>query len=260
MTSVKSIVFLLLVVAFVGTHAFRTFTRSPAPRTSSLLAQKDSDRETKTKRSQKVIGCLATLLISVAVNPPLAVHASEEIFVKNVATMLTSKKILEPVDNFVDKSAYDNARTNVKYITNQLQLQKNADSLVRNSLDLDPEPDSSLVDAATEAAGRISTTAENVDSSVYTTIFIPPADDGTIPPSAIKYRKQALEFLKAYRNDLDALINVADNDLLAKAKVTQDNQRTINNNIYTSLLTYPFECSSNTISLHPSSYTPLCRW
>ena len=213
--SSKSIIFLLLVTLAV-THAFRTAARLSTATRISLFAQKDSIDH---RSSQKLLGCLATLLASVAINPPLAVHASEEIFVKNVATMLTSKKILEPVDNFVDKSAYDNARTNVKYITNQMQLQKNADSLVRNSLDLDPEPDSDLVDKATEAAGRISTTAENVDSSVYTVIFIPPADDGTIPPSALKYRKQAIEYLKAYRTDLDALISVADDNLLTKAKV-----------------------------------------
>ena len=170
---------------------------------------------------------------------------------KNVATMITSKKILEPVDNFVDKSAYDNARTNVKYITNQLQLQKNADSLVRNSLDLDPEPNSDLVDLATEAAGRISTTAENVDSSVYTTIFIPPADDGTIPPSALKYRKQALEFLKAYRSDLDALINVADDGLLAKAKVTSKSTIPLQHNYHTPFGSSP---TNNTTSLLPLSH------
>jgi len=212
----KSYFFLLVTLAM--THAFRSFSRSSTATRISLF-EKDSTDHRETKRSQKLLGCVATLLASIAISPPLAVHASEEIFVKNVATMLTSKKILEPVDNFVDKSAYDNARTNVKYITNQMQLQKNADSLVRNSLDLDPEPDSDLVDRATEAAGRISTTAENVDSSVYTVIFIPPADDGTIPPSALKYRKQAIEYLKAYRTDLDALISVADENLLTKAKV-----------------------------------------
>ena len=120
--SSKVILFLLLVVLVV-THAFRTVARSPVTRTA-LFAQKESSDITK--RAQKLAGCLATFLVSVAVSPPLAVHASEDIFVKNVATMLTSKKILEPVDNFVEKSAYDNARTNVKYITNQLQLQKNA--------------------------------------------------------------------------------------------------------------------------------------
>lgn len=244
--SFKSIIILLLLVVFVVTHAFRTVARSPTARTLLSATQKeDSTGWESSKRNQKLLGCLATLLASVVVSPPLAVHASEEIFVKNVATMLTSKKILEPVDNFVEKSAYDNARTNVKYITNQLQLQKNADSLVRNSLDLDPEPNSDLVDAATEAAGRISTTAENVDSSVYTTIFIPPADDGTIPPSALKYRKQALEFLKAYRSDLDALINVADNDLLVKAKVTT---KTSQNKTLTSLQgcrSYTFGSLSN---------------
>ena len=247
----KSVVVLLLMV-FVGTHAFRTVARSQTR--TSLWAKKDpstSTQDRESKRNQKLLGCFATLLASLAVNPPLAVHASEEIFVKNVATMITSKKILEPVDNFVDKSAYDNARTNVKYITNQLQLQKNADSLVRNSLDLDPEPNSDLVDLATEAAGRISTTAENVDSSVYTTIFIPPADDGTIPPSALKYRKQALEFLKAYRSDLDALINVADDGLLAKAKVTSKSTIPLQHNYHTPFGSSP---TNNTTSLLPLSH------
>lgn len=166
---------------------------------------------------KQFLGTAAALLISVGVAPSITLAAGgEDVFVNNVATMIEAKKILEPVDNFVQTSAYDNARTNVKYIMNQLQLQKNADSLVRNSLDFCEDPD--LIDLATEAAGRVTTTAQNVDSSVYTVVFIPASDDGSQPPNALKYRKEAIDYLNSFRSDLDIFIKVADADRLAKAQ------------------------------------------
>ena len=54
--------------------------------------------------------------------------------------------------------------------------------------------------------------------SVYTVIFIPPAEDGLIPPNAVKFRKQAIEYLNAFRKDLDTFIMVPDEKTLAKAK------------------------------------------
>lgn len=53
---------------------------------------------------------------------------------------------------------------------------------------------------------------------MYTVIFIPPAEDGLIPPSAVKFRKQAIDYLNAFRKDLDTFIEVPDETTLAKAK------------------------------------------
>lgn len=205
-----------LVVTTICVDGFRlqpTSSRAAVPTVTSS----SSTTNVLSKPIKQFLGTAAALLISFGAAPSISLAASgEDVFVDNVATMIVSKKILEPVDNFVQVSAYDNARTNVKYIMNQLQLQKNADSLVRNSLDFCDDPD--LIDSATEAAGRVTTTAQNVDSSVYTVVFIPASDDGSQPPNALKYRKEAIDYLKSFRNDLDLFIKVADSDRLAKAQ------------------------------------------
>ena len=136
--------------------------RGLIPRSTTITRVEKSVQQSQSNSITHVAGLLAVCVLTIGM--PLTVLAvdAEETFVGNVATMITAKRILEPVDNFVELSAYDNARTNVKYILNQLQLQKNADSLVRLSLDFTEDPD--RVDAATEAAGRVTTTAQNVDS------------------------------------------------------------------------------------------------
>ena len=65
--------------------------------------------------------------------------------------------------------------------------------LIQQSLDF--SEDSDAVDAAQEAGNRVSNTAIQLDSTLYTCVFIP-SDDGTVPPAAEKYRKQCFDFLK----------------------------------------------------------------
>jgi hypothetical protein len=63
--------------------------------------------------------------------------------------------------------------------------------LVQSSIDFGDDMDA--IENAQEAAGKISNTAIQYDSTVYTCVFIP-SDDGTVPPNAEKYRKQAVDF------------------------------------------------------------------
>jgi hypothetical protein len=145
--------------------------------------------------------------------------AGDESFVDSLAMIITSKKILEPTDKYIEYQAYDNARTNVNYILNQLQLQKSVKILVQSSIDFCDDMDA--IDAAQEAGNRVANTAIQLDSTIYTCIFIP-SDDGTVPPSAEKYRKQAYGYLESLRSDFDILLKVATDDIIKKANAKSD--------------------------------------
>lgn len=123
----------------------------------------------------------------------VAAAPSEEKYLDALATLITCKKVLESVDQYIEVQAYDNARTNVNYLLNQLFLEKKVQMLIQQSLDF--SEDSDAVDAAQEAGNRVSNTAIQLDSTLYTCVFIP-SDDGTVPPAAEKYRKQCFDFLK----------------------------------------------------------------
>ena len=137
---------------------------------------------------------IPTLTQTVSYNSrAVAAAPSEEKYLDALATLITCKKVLESVDQYIEVQAYDNARTNVNYLLNQLFLEKKVQMLIQQSLDF--SEDSDAVDAAQEAGNRVSNTAIQLDSTLYTCVFIP-SDDGTVPPAAEKYRKQCFDFLK----------------------------------------------------------------
>eukprot|EP01036_Dinobryon_divergens_P031428 gene31428-40822_t len=142
-------------------------------------------------------------------NPVLAAAAAvvkEDDFVSALATMIEAKIIVAPTMAAVEAQAYDRARTNLQFILNQLQLQKRLTLLIQNSIDFCDDVDT--IDAAQEAGNRLTNTLIQFDSTVYTCVFIP-SDDGTVPPSAEKYRKQAKDFYNSFLADLDTVLAVA---------------------------------------------------
>eukprot|EP01031_Cornospumella_fuschlensis_P031043 gene31043-37521_t len=120
---------------------------------------------------------------------------TEEDFIDALATMIVAQRVIEPTNVYVDVQAYDSARSNIKYILNQLQLQKKVSELVQNSIDFTEDMDS--IEAAQEAGNRLANTAMQYDSSVYTCVFIP-SDGGQIPPNAEKYRREALNYYQSF--------------------------------------------------------------
>lgn len=167
--------------------------------------------------SIKQMGKAASFLSVLTLNR-LAVKAkasSLEDFLGPLATMIVAKQVMEPTKAYVERQAYDAARSNIKYILNDLQLQKQVLNLVQNSIDFVDDMDA--IDAAQEAGNRVANTAIQYDSTVYTCVFIP-SDDGTVPPSAEKYRTQAYNFYTAFNNDIDTLLKLANEDQLQKAQ------------------------------------------
>lgn len=148
------------------------------------------------------------------VRPVLAIDG-EDAFINSLAVILEAKVVIIPAKGAVISQAYDKARTNVQYILDFLKLEKTVQTLLRNSIDFCD--DSDAIDAAGEAASRVANTALQFDGSIYTCIFIP-TEDGTIPPSAEKYRKEAVAYYNSFITDLDTLLKVANKNQLAEAQ------------------------------------------
>lgn len=87
-----------------------------------------------------------------------------------------------------------------------MQLQKKTDALVQNSLDI--TDDSDAIDTAADANSRILNTANQLDSTIYTCVFIP-SEDGEITSSQEKYRQQSYTFYDSLLKDFDDVIKVA---------------------------------------------------
>jgi hypothetical protein len=74
--------------------------------------------------------------VALASQPHLAKAAvTEDQFINSLATIYTCKAIIKPIGSYVAAQAYDNARTNVKYLLNQLQIEKASNNLIKGALD-----------------------------------------------------------------------------------------------------------------------------
>jgi hypothetical protein len=145
---------------------------------------------------------------------------TEPVFLDSLKILFETKKILSPVEQFILAQKYDQARTNINYCLNQLQLGKAVTNVIQGSLDYCDDMD--LIDQASEASARITNTAVQLDSSVYTCVFIPGDDTGAVPPNADKYRSQAFGFLKSLNDDIDTLLKVSTPEQRLKAQSTAD--------------------------------------
>ena len=146
--------------------------------------------------------------------------ASEDMFINAIAFVLEAKEIVRPVKNFIEGQNYDNARTNVAYIVNQLQLEKKMNLLVKSALEYADNVDE-YIDSASETAQKLGNSVAQLDSTIYTIIFIP-SEDGEVTPTQEKYRKQSYDFYAALNSDLDALLKLASDKQLAKATLVKD--------------------------------------
>ena len=116
---------------------------------------------------------------------------------------------------YVKNQQYDQARTNIRYCLNQLQLGKRVDDVIQKSIDYTDDPE--LLESIQEAAGRITNTAIQLDSTVYTLVFIP-SEEGDIPESAKKYQKQTADFYRTLDTDLELMTRAATSEQIEAAK------------------------------------------
>lgn len=154
---------------------------------------------------------------------PLAAFAKDSkppaaSFEECVSKLLLSKKVLQPVGKYIKVGLYDPARTNIKYVTNQFRLKKAMERIVLLAFEKDV-PQSKLDDAA-EVTAVIDNTLSQLDSSVYTQIFIP--TDGEISPDALKYQKQAFEFYDTALDSIEKVLSLASAEDISEAQKLVD--------------------------------------
>merc|ERR1712146_617083 len=87
------------------------------------------------------------------------------------------------------------------------------------SIEYAEDPD--IIEKASEASQRLTNTAVQLDSTIYTCVFIP-SEDGEVTPTQEKYRKQSYGFLKELNNDLDTMISLGTERQLLKARMEAD--------------------------------------
>lgn len=145
----------------------------------------------------------------------LAAAPTEDDFITSLATCITSKRVLAPVKEFVTKQSYDSGRTNVNYLINFLQIQKTGELLVKSGLEFAENGDN--IDNAVEASAQLSNTLIQLDSSIYTVIFIPGDESGKPPPAAQKYIKMIDGYYKECIGRFDTLLSLAGEEQLMKA-------------------------------------------
>lgn len=169
--------------------------------------------------SLKLLVPLAILASTGSVPSPVAAADGEAAYIDALATLIAARTILAPTQEYVELQAYDAARTNAQYILNQLQFQKCLTGLLRSSIDFSEDMD--LIEQAQDAANRITNTLIQFDSSVYTCIFIP-SDEVNVPDSAVKYRKEANNYYKAFNADIATLLKLGSAAQLESAQRAAD--------------------------------------
>jgi len=167
---------------------------------------------------RKHIETISAIGIAVTSVLPTPVYAAgEQDYIEALATVVSAREILKPLKDFILDQGYDNARTNINFILNQLKFQKKIDVLVQNSIDYVDDAD--IIEEAQDAGTKLTNTLRELDSLVYTIIFIP-SEDGSVTPTQEKYRKQTYDVCDRLSSELDKLLRLGgDSKEYEKAKV-----------------------------------------
>lgn len=170
-------------------------------------------------RAASVTAAVGALVVLV---PKRVLADDEKAFVDALATIVTAKAIVSPIDSYIKARDYDAGRTNVKYLLNQLRIEKASTNLIKGALDFG-NPDGPIDDAQ-EAAANMGNYAIQLDSTIYTVIFIPSDDSGGVPPAAEKYLVMLTGYLNNLTRALDLLISLGTPEQLAQAKKQSEAQ------------------------------------
>lgn len=166
---------------------------------------------------KKVVGLSFVVLTATIIPVKRARSISEgTLLIDLLARVMESQAIMLPTKEFVEQQAYDTARYNIQFILNQLQLQKTVTKLMRSALEV--IDDETLQEKVEDAGARITNTAIQYDSTVYTCVFIPTVN-GEVPPSAEKYRKQAEGYYEQFMADAYTLLTAGSAEQLAAARI-----------------------------------------
>lgn len=140
--------------------------------------------------------------------------------VESLSVILASKKILTPVQRYIEIGQYDPGRTNVNYCTKILRVRRALDNVVSQAQD-NPSIDLDKLDAAIELTAVADNNFSQLDSSIYTLIFIP-NEGNELPPNSRKYLVMAQDYYKTVMDSIDAALALGSPQELDQAQKLAD--------------------------------------
>lgn len=140
--------------------------------------------------------------------------------VESLSVILASKKILIPVQKYIEIGQYDPGRTNVNYCTKILRIRRAFDNVVLQAQD-NPSVDLDKLDAAIELTAVADNNFSQLDSSIYTLIFIP-NEGNELPPNSRKYLVMAQDYYKTVMDSIDAALALGSPQELNEAQKLAD--------------------------------------
>ena len=205
-----------LLILLISLYLFNSYAWNIKPMKPSSSAAKLSREMSKIGK-----GLMTAAILSAATNiNPVFATPQEDGYIDSLKVLLMSKELIKPIESFTIAQKYDQARSNVRYTTDQLQLQKKCTYLIKNSLDFVEDPE--IIDAAGTVAADIGNTAVQVDGTIYALAFLPGDEYGVLPPSAEKYIKETVDYVKKYDESIDILLKLGNEEQLGKAKKLAD--------------------------------------
>lgn len=172
----------------------------------------------------KKLSCIALATTSATTTGAKIAFATsqDDAYIDSLKVLFMSEKLIEPIYDFTLAQKYDQARSNVRYTTDILQLQKKMTFLIKNSLDYVDDPE--IIDSCSTIADSIGNTAVQVDGTIYALAFLPGDDTGVLPPSAQKYINETKDYVKRYYDAIQELKKLGNEQQLtaAKSKATDE--------------------------------------
>jgi len=217
---------LLAILGLVTLTSAFAFAPRRVARPSSLQQAAASPRSLAEVAQAGVVGRAASVTAAVGalvvLVPKKVLADDEKAFIDALATIVSAKAIVGPIDGYIKARDYDAGRTNVKYLLNQLRIEKASTSLIKGALEFG-NPDGPIDDAQ-EAAANMGNYVIQLDSTIYTVIFIPSDDSGGVPPAAEKYLVMCTGYLNNLTKALELLMSLGTTEQLAQAKKQSDAQ------------------------------------
>lgn len=197
-------------LAFVPTHG--------APRTAirrlvtCTCGNSQDSRQMSRRRATQLLISISTATLLPSASPPEAATASAKL--ENLtAPIVMCRRVMGPVNRYIEEGSWDKGRTNVNYCTRVLAMRKN----MRDAAEL-LEGDGYY--DALDIMGDMLNIMTQLDASLYTPLFIP-ADEG-ISVEQTKYQKQARGFYEEALQGLDKFLSIVPSDVLDKATQIAD--------------------------------------
>lgn len=175
----------------------------------------------RTAATRRSVLQLAAIALSTSVIPNVSVSAKEAPSLEGeLASIVASRNVLNPVGRYIRTGQWDRARTNVNYATKVLALKRR----IRGAAEfLDGDAYYTFLELATE----LEDTLVQLDATVYTPIFISGADDDEYGVSVEqrKYQTAAVQYLDTVLESFDTLFSNVDDAVLQNARSAAKKQK-----------------------------------